>query len=141
MLQQPRVLFVTGSGPETDRVWEFLEKHTALTAAGSIPKLRSLIRKTHYDVLFCLPLSPAGSWGDVLELVEEEAPGLPVIVLSSPGNERDWLEALDVGVFDWLTLPVLPQSLLAIVEQAAASREARARWTGTLPAALHSGLS
>jgi DNA-binding NtrC family response regulator len=139
MLQQPKILLVTGNGPETDRVRELLERHAALACAGSIPKLRSLIRKTHYDALFCPPWSPAGSWEDVLELVEEEAPGLPIIVLSSQGNERDWLEALDVGVFDWLTLPVPPQSLLAIVEQAAASREARARWTGTIPAVLHSG--
>jgi len=137
MLQQPRVLFVAGNEPETDRVRELLEKHAAVACTGSIPELRTRIRNAGYDALFCPPSFPAGTWREVLEVVEDESPGLPVIVLSPQGNERDWLEALDAGAFDWLTLPVPQQSLLAIVEQAAASREARARWISTHPATAH----
>lgn len=136
MLPQPRVLLVMDRQPETALVRELLQKHTALTCAGSIPELRSLIRKAEYDSLFCPRSFPAGTWREVLGVVGAESPSLPVIVLSLQGNEGVWLEALDAGAFDWLTLPIPPQALLGVVEQAAASRQARTRWTSAQPATV-----
>jgi DNA-binding NtrC family response regulator len=112
---------------ETAEVVELLQIHTILTHAYTIWELRMLLGQERYDVVLCGRSFRRGSWKEILKATDEEAPGVPTIVLSRESNAREWREALAAGAFDLVTLPVPQQTLLGIVEQAAASQQARCR--------------
>jgi DNA-binding NtrC family response regulator len=63
-----------------------------------------------------------------LRNIQESHPGLPVIVLSSSPENREWDEVLEAGAFDLLVPPYDERAVLAVLEQASSSREALALW-------------
>lgn len=122
------ILLLVSEDKETAVVRELLQEHGIVTCAGNLPELRTLLRKNSYDALFCAWSFHTGTWSEVLEIVREESPEVPTIVLSRVGTEREWTAALEAGAFDLLIPPFRKHSLLAVLEQASASREARAGW-------------
>lgn len=133
MSPQRNVLLVMDKDLEARNVQELLQSHTALTCVQTLGELRVHLGRGRYDAVLCGRSFRFGSWKEILRAADEEAPGVPTIVLSSDGSGREWREAVGVGAFDLVTLPIPRHTLLGIVEQAAASQQARARWT--LPAA------
>ena len=134
MFPQRSVLLMMDSESETGDIQEFLRIHTALTCVGTLGELRVRLGRGQYDAVLCGRSFRSGSWAEILKAAEEEAPGVPTIVLSKDGNGRERREAIRAGAFDLITLPVPQQTLLGIVEQAAASQQARAKWTHPLTA-------
>ena len=120
---------------ESGEIQEFLRKHTALTCVQTLGELRVHLGRGRYDAVLCGQSFRTGSWREILKAADEEAPGVPTIVLSNDGTGREWREAVGVGAFDLVTLPVPQHTLLGILEQAAASQQARARWTQPVAAA------
>ena len=129
MLPQRNVLLMMDSGYETRDVQEFLRDHTALTCVRTLGELRVHLGRGRYDAVLCGRSFRSGSWREILKAADEEAPGVPTIVLSNDGSGREWREAVGAGAFDLVTLPVPQHTLLGILEQAAASQQARSRWT------------
>lgn len=128
MVPQPNVILVMNGESETAGIQEFLRKHTALTCVETLGELRAHLGRGRYDAVLCGRSFRSGSWKEILKAADEEAPGVPTIVLSNDSNGREWREAVGAGAFDLVTLPVPQQTLLGIVEQAAASQQARSRW-------------
>ena len=134
MLPLRKVLLVMDSESETLAVQEVLRNHTALTCVQSLGELRVHLGRGQYEAVLCGRSFRSGSWLEILKAADEEAPGVPTIVLSKDSNGREWREAVGAGAFDLVTLPAEQQTLLGILEQAAASQQARARWAHPLAA-------
>ncbi len=124
MLRYPKVLLLSNDGMETAVLEQLLSDHVVLTPVNNLSELISLLGDNDYDALFCAWSFHTGTWNDALEEVREIHPDLPVIILSSSAEEREWLRVLDAGAFDLLVPPYQERSLLAVLEQASASREA-----------------
>ena len=52
-------------------------------------------------------------------------PDLPVVVFSATGGEQEWVRVLEAGAFDLLVAPYQKQTVIAILEQAVATYQAR----------------
>jgi two-component system OmpR family response regulator len=125
-LRPPVALLLTIDPNEKNHVSELLNNnHTVLTHARDLPDMRSRLQDHRPDLLLCDWPYYADCWREVCEAVEKHAPGLPVIVLSRNGGEREWVDALASGAFDLLTWPSPQSTILAAVEHAKASYEAR----------------
>jgi len=129
MSLRPNVLLAADDGPEMKDIREFLRDHAAPTTARTLPELRRLLRQGSHDAFVCGSSFDSASWKELLEIAEQESPGVPAIVLSRNTGGREWREALAAGAFDLVSLPVPLHTLLGIIEQAVASQQARTRWT------------
>ncbi len=70
----------------------------------------------HPDLLLLdLVLPGAGGW-EVLEAVQRECPGLPVIILTAKGGEDDRVRGLRKGADDYVVKPFSVKELLARIE-------------------------
>jgi DNA-binding response OmpR family regulator len=128
MLRSPRVLLLSTDETETALLKELLREHAILTPAGNLSELAALLKANSYDALFCAWSFQRGTWKEAVRNIQESHPGLPVIVLSSAPENREWAEVLEAGAFDLLVPPYEERAVLAVLEQASASSEALASW-------------
>jgi len=124
MLRNPKVLLLSNDETETAVLEQLLNEHVAVTPVNNLSELGALLENSDYDALFCAGSPDTGICNDALEEVRNVLPDLPVILLSSSAEQREWLQALDAGAFDVLVPPYQERALLAVLEQASASREA-----------------
>ncbi len=124
MLQYPNILLLSTDETETAALQQILREHVILRPVKSLADLTALLENANYDALFCAWSFHAGTWNDALEEVRKHYPDLPVIILSSIAEEREWLRVLEAGAFDLLVPPYQERALLAVLEQASASRDA-----------------
>ena len=125
MIRTPKVLLLISDEAERREVEAILDPHALTVHARNIPEMKSYLQNDAVDVLFCAWPFYRTNWRGVLDEVWNQYPDLPVIVLSPNGGEREWIEVLDSGAFDLLAWPLLGPTVLAVVEQATASYEAR----------------
>lgn len=128
MLRSPRVLLLSTDDTETTLLQDLLQEHAIVTAAGSLTELDAPLRSNRYDALFCAWSFQRGTWKEAVANIQESHPSLPVIVLSSSPQNREWAEVLEAGAFDLLVPPYEKKAVLAALEQAVESRDALARW-------------
>lgn len=124
MLKAPNVLLLSTDRDETSQIQKILSKHVSLAPVRDLSELAALLEKRDYDALFCAWSFQKGSWKDVLEDMRQFHPGLPVIVLAPAPEIRQWAEVLGAGAFDLLVPPHEERSVMAVLEQAAASSQA-----------------
>ena len=125
MLRYPRILLLCSDQLETDRIEELLSKHAFVSRACDLSELSALLETTCFDAVFCAWTFHCGTWKNALLDALRFQPDLPVLVFSSTGGEREWIEVLDSGAFDFLVPPYTKESVLALLEQAMASHDAR----------------
>jgi len=126
MLGYPKVLLLSTDKTEAAVLQEVLAEHLLLTPAASLSEVMFLLATSSYDALFCTWSFHSGTWVDAVDNVSRWQPDLPVIILSRTAEEREWVQVLEAGAFDLLVPPFQEEALLAVLEQASASREARA---------------
>ncbi len=127
--ERRKILLLAGSDPGTDLLREILVEHADVSGASDIPEMLSLLADDACDVLFCDWRFAMGTWRDVVEGIQNYYPELPVIVVCRTAGEREWREVLDEGAFDLLTEPYNERVVLALLEHALATRDARATRT------------
>ena len=120
-----QILLLSSDARETSVLIDILQRHVALTNASSVVEMMALLPGNVYDALLCDWRFDGGTWRDVITLLKEHDPSLPVIVLSPAGGEYEWLEALDSGAFDLLAAPWHKPTVIGALEHAFASRDAR----------------
>ena len=125
MLRYPNVLLFSSDEIETDILQQLLGEHVNLTPVRDRAELAVLLEEHDYDALFWSWSFREGTWSDALRDVHRIRPDLPVIILSTAPEERAWLRSLEAGAFDLLVAPFEERQLLAVLEQASASREAQ----------------
>ena len=125
MLAYPKVLLLAGDEREAMNLQQLLSPYVSLTCSPTLAALGPLLKNGAYDALFCTESPRAETWNEVIREVHKHHPDLPVIILSRTGDDREWREVLEAGAFDLLAPPYQGRTLVAVLEQAVASRQAR----------------
>lgn len=128
MNSQPRVLLVSSDEAESCVLEGILSEHVDLRSIRDIAELQTKLDDGDYDAIFCGWSLHRGTWNDVLREVRQGHPNLPVVVFCRTGGEREWVQVLEAGAFDLLSAPYLKAPVLAVMEQAVESYEARRRY-------------
>lgn len=87
-------------------------------SAGSLAEARRLLAQNRYDLCLCDLRLPDGNGIDLVKLVHEEYPALPVAMITAHGNMESAIQALKAGAFDFVSKPVDLQMLRNLVGQA-----------------------
>jgi DNA-binding NtrC family response regulator len=124
MLRLPKAIILSADPNETAAFEEMLSEYADLKPVATLHELPSVLDDDVYDAIFCAKSFQASTWKDALEDVRESHPDLPFIVLASAPEEKAWVEAIDAGAFDLLVPPYEERQVLAVLEQAFASRDA-----------------
>jgi DNA-binding NtrC family response regulator len=118
----PKVLFI-GNGPDGGRVTAILGRFASVTHVPQVPGDFPATEGEAYDAVFCEWECGGGvTWKAVLEKTAKLDPGIPVIVLSHSGCEKQWVEVWQAGAFDFLIPPYTNYQILTVLEHAIASR-------------------
>lgn len=126
MLAYPNVLLFADDEREARELQQLLSPYARLTCAQTLAELGQMLKSREYDALFCTEFPRTGTWGDVIPEIHKSHPDLPVIILSRSAAGHDWRELLDAGAFDLLAPPYRETTLMGVLEQATASRQALA---------------
>jgi DNA-binding NtrC family response regulator len=127
MLKYPHVALLTEEEVQATHLGRLLREHVMLWHAASVRELEEYLRNRDIDVLLCNWRFQNGTWKMAVEKMQAKRPDLPVIVLSQVAGEKEWVEVIEAGGFDLLVPPYWQRPMLAALEQATASREAR-KW-------------
>jgi len=128
MNTKPQVLLVSG-GKESG-LQEILRRRADLTEAGSVPEMVRELAEREFDVIVCEPEFSEGTWREALRELQARRVAAPAIVVSQTSGVdegiEEWAEVLEAGAFDLLLAPSREYSVLAMLEHAVASGQARA---------------
>jgi DNA-binding NtrC family response regulator len=118
----PKVLFIASNsnGAEAAGILaQFASVPRVLTVPTALPKEET----EAYDAVFCNWDCADGTWRDVLSKLKELNLQIPFVVLSRCGCEKEWVEVLEAGAFDFLVPPYTSSQILAVLEHALASSQ------------------
>ena len=119
------VLLLSGQEAATELLREILARHVELANAGSLEELHRHLERGRFDAFLCEWSFQGGTWQDALSEIQDRYPGLPTIVVSRVGEEREWVEVLAAGAFDLVTAPFCERAVLSVLEHAVASYRGR----------------
>lgn len=75
-----------------------------------------------YDVVVIDLKMPGMSGVEVVKVIREERPELPLLLITGHGSPADQLEELPEGVYDYLAKPINLEDLIEKMEEAIASK-------------------
>lgn len=127
VLRHPHIALLTNDDNQATYLRNLLQEHAELWRAGSIRELAEELETRDFDALLCNWMFGDGDWKSVLQLIQAHNSDVPVIVLSGAADAREWIEVIGAGGFDLLAPPYWKGSMLAALEHATASHEAR-KW-------------
>ena len=113
----PKVLFIGSSFDGMDAA-DILVQFASVTRTLSVPKSLPSKAGEAYDIVFCDWDCEEGTWRDVLSKLKQLQLQIPLVVLSRCGCEKDWIEVLEAGAFDFLVPPYTRAQILAVLEHA-----------------------
>ena len=122
----PRVLLLATEEQQAAQLATLLAAYVDLTCVSNLPELEAALQGSCYDALFYLRPPKSAAWKQTLQEMRRRHPELPVIVLSDAAAVYECADIFNAGAFDLLVPPFGNQNLLAAVEQAVASTQARA---------------
>jgi len=125
LISRPKALVLTSDHEEARSIGKALEDFALLACVATIAEMKFALEQADYDVVFCSWSYYRSTWGGALNEVRQRYPDLPMIVLSRDEGAQEWDEVVEAGAFDLLALPCPEQLAVALIEQAAASHEAR----------------
>ena len=129
MTQKPPVpkarLLVVDDEPDLRTLYELTlrrEGHHVQTA-GNVQQARQILREQVFDVLITDMRLPDGLGLELLQWLRERQRGERCVVVTAYGTPENAVDSLKAGAFDYLTKPVDPQQLRAVVASALQGRE------------------
>lgn len=90
----------------------------AADCAGSLTEARKLLEQGHYKLCLTDMRLPDGEGLDLVRLIADHHPHLPVAVITAHGSLENAVCALKAGAFDYLSKPVSLDQLRALVRSA-----------------------
>ncbi|MEW5979274.1 MAG: response regulator [Acidobacteriota bacterium] len=72
------------------------------------------------DLVICDADGEPGFWKEILQRIRRQKVGTQMILVSQQYTESEWIEALQVGVYDVLTKPYSPNEIVRIATNALA---------------------
>jgi DNA-binding NtrC family response regulator len=118
----PKVLFI-GSNSDGAEVAEILAQFASVTRVQTVSVAFLKGQTQPFDAVFCDWDCTAGTWRDVLLKLQELRLPIPLIVLSHCGSEKEWVQVLEAGAFDFLVPPYTRSQIQEVLEHALASRQ------------------
>jgi CheY-like chemotaxis protein len=99
------------------RMLELADYHVVEAANG--PQALQLVRETRPDVITCDIAMPGMNGFQVLEAIKSQpdTAGIPVIMLTAIGQEKDANRAMDLGAADYITKPFGSTNLVERIER------------------------
>ncbi|MBI2820282.1 MAG: response regulator [Acidobacteria bacterium] len=136
MFSVPRVLICVCDAGQKASLQQSLAPYAELSWACDLGEMARRLEQERFDAVFCARVLCSDTWIEIMRLVQQSCPELPIIILSQTADEQEWLEVLAAGAFDLLGLPCHERTILSVMEHAVATGEARA-WHAacSLPAA------
>jgi len=86
--------------------------------AGDLKAAQDLLQNEHYDLCLTDMRLPDGNGIELVELINQNHPELPVAVITAHGNMDSAVQALKAGAFDFVSKPVDLQMLRRLVQTA-----------------------
>ena len=99
-------------------------------AVGTVADARRALDENTYDLCFTDMRLPDGNGQELIELIAEEYPDMPVAMITAYGNVDAAVNALKAGAFDFVSKPVDIQMLRRLVRTALKLAEERRTGTG-----------
>ena len=99
------------------------------TEAENGAKAVELIEESNFDLVISDLRMPDVHGLALLELIKKRAPTIPVILVTAYGSPESTVEAVKLGVFDYLAKPFKMDEILSVVRRALDSREGKSRAT------------
>jgi len=128
MNTKPQVLLV--SSGEATGLKDILRRQADLAEAADIPEMVQELKSRKFDVIVCEQEFSEGTWREALRELQARRVAAPAIVVSQTSGVdegiEEWAEVLEAGAFDLLLAPSREYSVLAMLEHAVASGQARA---------------
>lgn len=72
---------------------------------ATVTESHAMLEAITFSAIFCDDSLADGSYRDVISMVRESYPAIPVIVISPVGDWNEYLKALGAGAFDYVGLP------------------------------------
>ena len=128
MNTKPQVLLV--SGGEATGLKDILRRRADLAEAADIPEMVQELKSRKFDVIVCEQEFSEGTWREALRELQARRVAAPAIVVSQTSGVdegiEEWADVLEAGASDLLLAPSREYSVLAMLEHAVASGQARA---------------
>ena len=86
-----------------------------LVFASSVDQARAVLLGRPIRLVFCEDILPDGSFRDVLRTLRRAGSRVPLVVCSLLGEMDEYLEAMDLGAFDFIAPPFRPAELESII--------------------------
>jgi DNA-binding response OmpR family regulator len=96
---------------------------TTVTANDGEQALRCMAQERPHIVILDMKM-PGMSGLEVLRLIKQKCPSIPVILLTGQGTANDSFEGMGVGAFDYLVKPVKIEELLQKMREALTEADA-----------------
>lgn len=90
---------------------------------GDLETARKQLTEKHFDLCLTDMRLPDGDGLELVSWIQENAPGVPVAVITAHGNIETAVQALKLGAFDFISKPLDLQNLRNVIESALKLRE------------------
>jgi DNA-binding NtrC family response regulator len=91
----------------------------------NVDEVRTALTRLSVDLVFCDESLPGGGFHQVLRLTKAVGSGVPLVVSSWLGDLDEYLEAMRMGVFDFIAPPYRHIEVESIVKSAYQARPSR----------------
>ncbi len=81
----------------------------------SVDEVRAALAQRAVHLVFCEDALPEGGFREVLRLAQATGSGVPLVVSSLSGELEEYLEAMQMGAFDFIAPPYRPSEVESIV--------------------------
>jgi len=75
------------------------------STAASVSEVRTALRQRSVHLVFCEDGLPQGGFREVLGLTKATGAGVPLVVSSPLGDLNEYMEAMQLGAFDFIAPP------------------------------------
>ena len=105
----------------------------ATRRAGNLSQARELLTQEKFNLCLTDMRLPDGNGIDLVHLIQEKYPALPVAIITAHGNMDTAIHAMKAGAFDFITKPVDLGSLRRLVNTAVQSSQLPEPQNSALP--------
>jgi DNA-binding NtrC family response regulator len=124
MLIDPNVLLLASEPKQAGELTALLSPYLRVKSAQDMNGLETALRNRRFDAI--LYVREETAWREPLETIRLRHPETPVIMLTRSAARLECAAMVAAGAFDFLVPPYGNRNVLAAVEQAVATTQARA---------------
>jgi DNA-binding NtrC family response regulator len=86
--------------------------------ASNLEETRNILARRPMHVVFCEDYLPDGSFREVLRMVKATKPEIQVVVSSMLEDVDEYIEAMNLGAFDFIAPPYHGAEIVSVVDSA-----------------------